>query len=448
MPGWPVVVVLLDGLGDWPCRDLDGATPLEAAATPNLDRIAAGGATGLCYPLGPGRCPSSELAQWRYLGYDDAHFPGRAVLEALGAGLAVDAGGVHFNLALRSARDEDGHLRLIDGYVRADDPDAPTLLDALGGATIEDLGFSVRYVQRAEGLLTISGPSATPAVSDADPFSGGQLVHRVEPLAETADPDDAARTAAALNTFLRRAHRTLSEHPANTERIARGIPPLNAAVTKWAGARREVTPLAAQVGGPAAVVASTGLYGGIARLTGAALRHVPAGPDPCAELAGKVEEGLDAVAGGAAFVYIHTKAPDEAGHHHDPRAKADVIAACDRGLAALVNEERCVVAVTADHGTPSWGPVLHSGDAVPLAVRGPSVRIDAVERFDERAVAGGGLGTLRGEDLLPLLVDAGGRARFLGSRHGRRRTPAAPTDVPFLTVDPAAQEPVAAEETR
>lgn len=433
-PGWPLLVVLLDGLADWPCRELDGATPLEAAPTPNLDRIAAGGATGLCYPLGPGRAPSSERAQWRYLGYDDDVFPGRAALEAAGAGVPVAAGDVCSNLALRTAEADAGHLRLVGSYGRDDDPDAPELLQALDGA-VGDFSFSVRYVQRAEGLLTVSGPSVSPDVSDADPFSAGQHVHRVEPLDEAWDPLGAMRTAAALNTFLLRAHRVLEEHPLNRRRRAAGISPLNAVVTKWTGRLREVTPLPAQVGGPATVVASAGLYTGLARVTGAQVRQVPAHPDAATELASKVEQGLDAVAGGAAFVYIHSKAPDEAGHRHDPAAKAEVIAACDRGLAGLVDLADCVVAITADHGTPSWGPVLHSGDAVPLAVRGPTVRVDAVERFDERVVAAGGLGTIRGNDLLPLLVDAAGRARFTGCRHGRRLSIAAPTDTALLQLD-------------
>lgn len=430
-----MIVVLLDGVADWPCRDLGGSTPLEAAHTPTLDGIAAEGVTGLCYPLGPGRCPSSELAQWRYLGYDDAQFPGRAVLEAVGAGLTIPAGAVHMNLALRSAQVESGRLRLLDTYVRDEDSNAPELLGALDEMTIGERDFSVRYVQRAEGLLSVSGPGVSPAVSDADPFAAGHLVHQVEPLDDAADPDGAAQTAAAVNSFLRRAHEILRDHPLNAARRADGRPSLDAVVTKWTGRLRDLPPLPAMVGGPATVVASGALYAGIAGLAGAQLRRVPAHPDPATELARKVEEGLDAVADGAAFVYIHTKAPDEAGHRHDPQGKVDVIAACDRGLAALHDQRQCVIAVTADHSTPSWGPVLHSGDAVPLAVHGPSVRVDAVQSFDERAVAQGGLGTLRGADLLPVLVDAAGHGRFLGSRHGRRHTPAAPTDVPLLHLD-------------
>ncbi len=371
--GWPVILLLLDGVADWPCRDLDGATSSRPPPPRTLTGSRRRGCRACATPSDPGNARAASSPSGA-TSATDAQPPARAVLEAAGAGLEIPAGAVHMNLALRSAGVEAGHLRRLDTYMRDDDPDALKLLEALHGMTVDHLEFSVRYVQRAEGLPAVFGPDVSPAVSDADPFSAGQLVHQVEPLDEAADPDAA----------------------------------------------------------------------GIATLSGARLRRVPEDPDPAIELARKVEEGLDAVAGGAAFVYTHTQAPNEAGHRHDPSAKRDVIAVCDRGFAALQDQRKYVLAVTADDGTSSWGPLLHSGDAVPLAIRGPSVRIDAVQSFDEHGIALGGLGTLRGEDLLPVLVDAAGRGRFLGRRQGRRHTPAAPTDALFPKLD---DEPLVGEDS-
>ena len=88
----PAVLVILDGLGDRPVPELGGRTPAEAARTPVLDELARRGASGWHIPLGPGRAPSSELAHWSLLGYEGQLFPGRAVLEGLGAGLEVPEG--------------------------------------------------------------------------------------------------------------------------------------------------------------------------------------------------------------------------------------------------------------------------------------------------------------------------------------------------------------------
>ena len=105
----PIVLVLLDGLGDRAHDVLGGRTAGEAAATPNLDALAARGSCGLLYGVGPGRAPSSEVAHWAMLGYRPDEFPGRAVFEALGHGQEVNAGYAFAFAALRPAEQrEDG----------------------------------------------------------------------------------------------------------------------------------------------------------------------------------------------------------------------------------------------------------------------------------------------------------------------------------------------------
>jgi len=82
----PIVVALLDGLGDRAHAALGGRTGNEAASTPALDALCAAGSSGVLTSLGPGRAPSSELAHWSILGYRPDEFPGRAVFEAVGRG--------------------------------------------------------------------------------------------------------------------------------------------------------------------------------------------------------------------------------------------------------------------------------------------------------------------------------------------------------------------------
>lgn len=445
--GFPIIAVLLDGLADWPCPELGGATPLEAADTPVLDALATAGANGLVYPLGPGRCPSSERAQWRYLGYDPAAFPGRAALEGLGAGLAVPEGTVAAYAALRSAGREGRHLRLRGSYRQADD-DAVELLTAVDGQTFDGIRFALSPLERGDALLVLDG-HVSHEITDTDPFSTAAPVLQAQPLEEAADARAAATTAGALNAWLRWSHRVLDAHPLNVRRHTAGRLPLNVIVTKWTGRRRAVTPLPLHAGGRTAIVAGQALYAGLAALVSADFHHLP-DQDPEVELGTKTRLALDLVAAGYAFVYIHTKAPDEAGHTGDPRRKRDVIAGLDAGLVELTGPAagEVVVAVTADHATPSWGPALHSGDAVPLAVCSPSARVDGVTRFGERAASGGALGTLEGADLLPLLVNLAGRGRFLGSRHARFPTIATDPTLPALELDDEPTAPAAAEVVR
>src|ERR687895_1929861 len=104
----PIVVVLLDGLADRAHEALGGRSALEAASTPNLDRLCASGSCGVLYAVGPGRAPSSEVAHWSMLGYGEDEFPGRAVFEAVGRGQAVSTEHVFAYAALRPAQLRNG----------------------------------------------------------------------------------------------------------------------------------------------------------------------------------------------------------------------------------------------------------------------------------------------------------------------------------------------------
>ena len=104
----PIVVVLLDGLGDRAHDVLGGRTGNEAARTPNLDALCARASCGVLYAVGPGRAPSSEVAHWSMLGYRPDEFPGRAVFEAVGRGQEVDPAHVFAYAALRPAEHRDG----------------------------------------------------------------------------------------------------------------------------------------------------------------------------------------------------------------------------------------------------------------------------------------------------------------------------------------------------
>lgn len=432
-----LVLLLLDGLADWPARELGGSTPLEAAATPHLDRLAREGASGLVYPLAPGLAPSSDTAQWNMLGYAALPSPGRAVLEALGAGVEVPDGVVVTYAALRSAERCNGRLELRGWYREAEDEECRPLLESLNGVRVRGIQFEMRYLERGDALLLLHG-DASPWVTDSDPFSTDGPVLAVRAREDAPDRISAEATSQALTEFLVLAHEQLDHHPINTARRQRGALPLNTVVTKWNGLRSTVPALADHVGGTAALIASTGLYQGLARYLDASFVHVPEDRNTEQEVAAKVDAAVDHISRGTAFVYLHTKAADEAAHQRKPTAKRDAIAAIDRGLTKIVNDRELsrhtVVGVVADHATPSWGPLLHSGDAVPLVVRGPSVLIDDVFAYSERAAARGGLGTLTGRDVLAVLVNLAGRARFRGSRHAPCDTLAEPLDTPALRV--------------
>ena len=420
----PAVLVILDGLGDRPIPELGGRTPSEAARTPVLDELARRGASGWHVPLGPGRAPSSELAHWSLLGYEKEPYPGRAVLEGLGAGLDVPEGVAVVHAALRTSRPDGDVVRVTGRAGRDDSDDAAALLD-LVRAFGRDLGVQLHELGRAGEALLLFPAHTRGDVSDSDPF-----FEHLHPWLRPVATSPAGRPLAEdLTAFLLAAREALVASPVNAARAERGAPPLDLLTTKWAGARGPLLSFAETAGVAGGAVTSSGLYRGLARLLGLRSVDVPGREDLAAEMTERLSAAEALIGDGARFVHVHTKATDEAGHTKGPYAKRDALESIDAGLAGLLDiADRAVVAVTGDHATPSTGGVMHTGDPTPFVLAGGAARPDGVTALGEVAARHGDLGTLRAADVLPLLFSAAGRPAFLGHRTGPRRTIALPDD--------------------
>jgi 2,3-bisphosphoglycerate-independent phosphoglycerate mutase len=386
----PIVVFLLDGLADRAHDVLGGRTGIEAAATPNLDRLCAAGSCGVLYAVGPGRAPSSEVAHWSMLGYRPEEFPGRAVFEALGRGQDVSAEDVFAYAALRPAeRRDDGWWLTGRPDPERDADEAEALVARCDGINVDGLTFSLSHVWRGEAVLRISG-GADERVTDSDSFFRAWYpVLRPQPLVP-----EAARTARACEQWTREVMRRLEG-----ERF-------NVITLKWFGRPKEVPSFLERHGVTGSFAAESAFLRGLGRCVG--LTPIE-NPYMDVELA---NARLDA---GDTFVYVHDKRIDAAGHTKDPNVKREAAELLDAAFTNLPID-RAVVCVTGDHATPASPDVIHSGDPVPLVVAGPGVRADGVTSFGERDCAAGILGHLRGPDLMPVLLNAADRPLFLGSR--------------------------------
>ena len=386
----PIVVFLLDGLADRAHDSLGGRSGLEAAVTPNLDRLCTSGSSGVLYAIGPGRAPSSEVAHWSMLGYRPDEFPGRAVFEALGRGQEVSSEQVFAYAALRPAEQREGGWWLTGRPdPERDAEEAERLVEACDDITVDGLTFSLTHVWRGEAVLRISG-GADERVTDSDSFFRAWYpVLRPQPLVPEAE-----LTARACEGWTREVMRRLEG-----ERF-------NVITLKWFGRPKEVPSFLERHGVTGTFAAESAFLRGLGRCVGLA-------PVENAHLnVGLVNERLDA---GDTFVYLHDKRIDEAGHTKDPNAKREAVELLDASFEDLPTD-RAVVCVTGDHATPAYPDVIHSGDPVPFVVAGPGVRADRVVEFGESTCAEGILGHLRGPDMMPVLLNAADRPLFLGSR--------------------------------
>ena len=427
-----IIFLILDGLADRPQRILGWKTPLEAAKTPNLDRLAALGSNGLLDPRGPGVPMGSETAHFLIFGYSLEDFPGRAVIEAMGKNIPIKPGYVLCLASFATVIPEGRRLirkRLAYEHPESIDEDTlVTLSKEISTFEYEGIRVEFQYTGRGEGILFFRGRVSS-QFTDSDPFGDELPILKVQPL-EGVEKDPAQRTSQALNGYLLWAYERLKDHPVNRDRGE----PFNFLVTKWSGRFPAKLPLPfpAKYGLKGVAIENGALYVGLARFLGLEPIEVSPEKDVTRDLSQKVKCALETFERGYDFAYIHTKAPDVEGHKGEPLLKAKALEAIDRSLDPLVRRVRedsgFLLVITGDHGTPSSGSMIHSGDSIPILFAGMNVLKDDVARFNEREAIRGGMGRLRGLDIMNMALNLTDRANLYGVRHSPLSIPSAPPE--------------------
>ncbi len=421
-----IILVVLDGLGDLPHPALGGKTPLEAAVTPHLDRLAQDSRLGLLYPVRKGVAPESDAGVLGLLGYDpEAESPGRGVLEAMGIGLDLAPGDVALRFNFATA---DSGGRIIDQRVgrNLSTAEATALADAVSKADLlHDLGIqaTVRATVGHRGVLRLrplDGGALSADVTNSDPFylRAGRAGHAVKPkeprvleVAPQTNTPAALRTAQALNRFSERATDILLSHPVNGARVLRGVLVANRLIVRDAGNVAQGLPgFQARHGISGAAITEMPVERGIALLLGLSDRFVgPMGADVPLALRDRAE-AVRTAAGtpDIRFVYVHLKGPDVPGHDGEAQRKREIIEEIDAHffgpLLKGFDLTSITIAITADHSTPC---ILkgHSDDPVPLLVTGnPPPTAHPSVRYTEACAREGTLGVHRGVEIIPFLL--------------------------------------------
>jgi len=372
-----IVLLVLDGIGGLP---REGRTELEAAHTPSLDKLASCSELGLTDPVGRGITPGSGPSHLALFGYDPLRYEiGRGVLEALGVGLemtdrdvagrgnfaTMEHGHITDRRAGRIATEKNKELCCLLAK------SIPRVQDA---EVIIDPGMEHRFTVmfRADGL--------DDRLADADPQKAP-----AEPLPAHALAPEAERTAGIVNEYIRRANEVLrDQHPANTI-LLRGF------------ARFPHIPSMSDLFKlqPAAIAAYP-MYRGLARLVG--MDVLDTGPTFADEIATLKRhwDNFD-------FFFLHYKDTDKAGEDGDFDAKVAALERFDARLPDVLALGPDVLAVSGDHSTPSI-LAAHGWQPVPALVSSAYCGADHVSRFTERDCAGGALGILPAQDLMPILM--------------------------------------------
>ncbi len=410
-PERTAILVIMDGLGDRPVPKLKGKTPLEFAKTPVFDRLANEGQVGLIDVIGPGMTPGSDAAHLALFGYDPYEsYPGRGPLEAQGAGLTTKPGDVAFRSNFATIDDDFIVLDRRAGRDISQDEGA-ILEKEIDGLKIEDITLRFTHTVEHRGALVLEGPDLSPKITDVDPHETGVKI--LECMPET---EEAEKTARIVNEFIRLSNKRLRDLEVNAKRKERGLPPANVILLRGQGQHMESLTLEEKYGVKCAVIAGGALYIGAAKYVG--MEHVPVEGQT-----GTIDTNFEnigskviAVVADYDYIFVHIKATDNASHDHDVEQKVLAIERTDKMVGKIIDAigDEVVMVITGDHSTPvTVGE--HTCDPVPALLWGRNVRPDKASTFGELEASTGGLGTIRGRDVLPILLGYAGRIEKYGA---------------------------------
>jgi len=331
----------------------------------------------------------------------------RGPVEAAGVGLEIAPGDLALRCNFATVERQDGKLVVLDrraGRIR-------TGTAALAGALEDvDLGNGItatlKPATQHRAVLRLSGQGLSAAISDTDP-GVVPLPARI-PRSRSRQRGDvrASRTAAAVNRFVREAHRRLDAHPVNRERLEQGRPAANGIITRGAGLATTGRSVIEQLGLTATVVAGESTVLGLATLLGLGSLTDPRFTGlPDTDVAAKVATVIDAL-DHVDIVFLHIKGTDICSHDLDPGGKRSFLETVDQALHPLL-ERDLVLGVTGDHSSDS-GTGAHSGDPVPTILCSPRGRRDGTTCFGETACMSGGLGRLTATSFVMAFLDAMG----------------------------------------
>lgn len=361
------VVVLYDGMADYPVPALGGKTPMMVANKPNFDRMAKHGTVGLVRTVAPGLTPGSDVANLSVMGYDPClYYTGRSPLEAVSMGIDLSDTDVALRCNLVTLSDEEDYSEktMVD-YCAGDisSEEAAEIIKTVEEKLGNDIfafysGVSYRHCLVWHGGKTEIG-KLTPPHDISGRKIGGYL---------NRNPD-----AAGLLELMEKSCEILKDHPVNLKRISEGKRPANA-IWLWGQGSRPSLPLFEKLYGvKGSVISAVDLLKGIGICAGMNTPDVEGATGYIdTNFEGKAQKAVEELENGSDFVYIHIEAPDECGHRNEPENKVKAIELIDSRVLPIVLEalekyDDYKVMILPDHPTPIVTGT-HASDPIPFMI--------------------------------------------------------------------------------
>ena len=415
-----MIYVLLDGVGDLPHPDLDGKTPLEAANTPTIDKIASNGVMGEVISVGKGIAPESDIAVFNMLGYKFNHddYAGRGVIEAIGIGIDFKNG----DLALRGnfstlddkgvivdrragrhieKSDSEGVAKEIEEKIKFSDPDTKVVVSPTIGHRVtvrirsKSKNLSSRITNTDPAYSNIGGMGVAKTVGD------NLEIEKCTPLEEN---EEAKLTADIVNEFSEQTISILKNSEINKNRDKQNKKLLSCILLRDAGNKYpDVIPINDKYEMNFSCIVDMPVELGISDVL--KMKAFEAGGltdyEEKARVAAKAMETQNAI-------YVHLKGPDEFGHDGDAIGKMKNIEEIDqrffKTLVDNIDSSKVAIVISADHSTPCINKG-HSDDPVPVLVSGDFIKNDGTTRMTEQQAKVGSIGLLQGAEVVSKSIE-------------------------------------------
>lgn len=356
------LILVGDGMGDYPLDELGGRTPLEAAKTPAMDRLCGAGELLLTRTVPEGFPPGSDVANLSLIGYDPKrYYTGRAPLEAASMGISLTSEEIAYRCNLVTLdRSSTEKLTMVDfsaGHISSEE--AAELMQALEEQCGGDVFHFYPGVSYRHLLVYCGKPNSFSTVPPHDHI-GQDISSHYQAYSQQSD----------WQTLLSNAEVILAEHPVNQHRLNQGLPPANGIWPWGEGTTPTMPSLSERFGITGSMISAVDLLKGIGVFAGLDIINVPGATGFIdTNYEGKAQAALQALKK-QDFVFVHLEAPDESGHQGSIKNKLRAIEDFDEKIVAritteLINKNVAFRAViTMDHFTPI-ALRTHTTDAVP-----------------------------------------------------------------------------------
>ncbi|MCL2742087.1 MAG: cofactor-independent phosphoglycerate mutase [Oscillospiraceae bacterium] len=396
------VIVLADGMGDYPVKELGGKTPMACAVKPNMDYVARKGVCGLVRTVPEGFPAQSDTANLAVMGYElEGNYTGRSPIEAVSMGIGLDGGDVCYRcnlVTLSDHRSYEDKLMLDYSSDEIETKEAEILIDILNEALARD-GLRFHTGRSYRHCLVMR---RAPTMEDLTPPH--DILERPigRYLPESAD----------LRGLMLEGSAILAKVEEAAGRRMRGLNPANAIWLWGEGTKPTLRSFKSRFGLDGVMVSAVDLLKGLGMLTGMQVVEVEGATGNIhTNYAGKAEAAIGALKAGKDFAFIHVEAPDECGHRFEVENKVRSIELIDEHIVGAILERlpeegmgEFKLMVMPDHFTP-LSVRSHTYDPVPFAIYDSRRERDGLDRFDEESVGESGVYIDPGHTLMDYFIN-------------------------------------------